>query len=79
MAAEADRRTVARDYGFVFEKLRRLEEAVAIYEQVGDASSAARVRENILAGERAAVSRPAAGLRRRSAAARGSAPFGRKS
>ena len=46
--AEADRKAVARSYGFVLEKLRRLEEAVAIYEQVEDANSAARVRENIL-------------------------------
>lgn len=38
---------VARSLGFALEKLKRLEQALAVYESAGDERSAVRVRENI--------------------------------
>ena len=45
--AERRNRSVVRSLGFAFEKLHRLEDALAVYRSAGDEASAARVQENM--------------------------------
>ncbi|MEM7355701.1 MAG: hypothetical protein AAF657_33105 [Acidobacteriota bacterium] len=48
LAPAANRnRTVARSLGFAFEKLRRFEEAQAVYRSIGDDASVTRMQANI--------------------------------
>lgn len=44
---EHSRPLVARSLGFSLEKLKRFEDALAVYEAAGESASAARVRENM--------------------------------
>ena len=45
--AEISKTTIARSLGFALERLDRFADALAVYENAGDESSAARIRQNI--------------------------------